>query len=69
MGRALAWTLMVLLIVLIGSHPGTAVGLVHDFLTALHAAGDELSAFINGLTATPGAPTPHPVHTRLPVTG
>ena len=69
MGRALGWTLIVLLVVLIGSHPGTAVALVQDFLRVLHAAGNELSAFINGLTATPGAPTPTPVHTRLPVTG
>jgi hypothetical protein len=69
MGRALGWTLIVLLVVLIGSHPGTAIGLVQDFLRVLHAAGDELSTFINALTATPGAPTPTPVHTRLPVTG
>lgn len=69
MGRALGWTLIVLLILLIGSHPGAAIGLVQDLLKVLHGAGDELSAFINGLTATPGAPTPTPVHTTLPVTG
>jgi hypothetical protein len=69
MGRALGWTLIVLLIVLIGSHPGTAIGLVQDLLKVLHAAGDELSAFINGLTARPGAPTPTPMQTTLPVTG
>jgi hypothetical protein len=69
MGRALGWTLIVLLIVLIGSHPGTAIGLVQDLLKVLHAAGDELSAFINGLTATPGAPAPTPAHTTLQVTG
>jgi hypothetical protein len=69
MGRALGWTLIVLLVVLIGTHPGTAAILAQDFLRVLHAAGDELSAFIDGLTAPPGAPTPTPVHTRLPVTG
>jgi hypothetical protein len=69
MGRALGWTLIVLLVVLIGTHPSTAVGLVQDFLRALHAAGAELSAFINALTGTPGAPTPTPVHTAVPVTG
>ncbi|HYK66619.1 MAG TPA: hypothetical protein VEV45_01650 [Streptosporangiaceae bacterium] len=69
MGRALGWTLIVLLVLLIGDHPGTAIGLMQDFVRFLHAAGDELSAFINVLSATPGAPTPTPVHTRLPVTG
>lgn len=69
MGRALGWTLIVLLVVLMGTHPGTAVILVKDFLRVLGAAGDELSAFINGLTAATGAPTPTPVHTTLPVTG
>jgi hypothetical protein len=69
MGRALGWTLIVLLVVLIGTRPGTAVGLLLDFLRVLHAAGDELSAFISGLTGTPGAPTPTPVNTTLPVTG
>ena len=69
MGRVLGWTLIVLLLVLMGSHPGAAAGLLLDLLRVLHAAGDELSAFINGLTGTPGAPTPTPVHTTLPVTG
>ena len=69
MGRALGWTLIVLLLVLLGSHPGTAAGLVHDLLRVLHGAGHELSAFIDGLTAKPGAPAPTPVQTTLPVAG
>jgi hypothetical protein len=69
MGRAIGWTLVVLLVVLIGTHPDTVIGFAHDVLRVLHAAGDELSAFINALTATPTAPTPTAVHTTLPVTG
>ena len=49
MGRAVGWTLIVLLIVLIGTHPGTAIGLVQNFLGVLHRAGDELSTFISQL--------------------
>jgi hypothetical protein len=49
MGRAVGWTLIVLLIVLIGTHPGTAIGLVQNFLGVLHHAGDELSTFVNQL--------------------
>ena len=71
MGRALGWTLIVLLVVLIGTHPDTVIGFGHDFHSVLRAAGNELSVFINGLTATPTppTPTPTPVHTTLPVTG
>lgn len=49
MGRAIGWTLIVLLIVLIGTHPDTAIGLGQNFLGVLHRAGDELSAFVNKL--------------------
>ena len=49
MGRALGWTLIVLLVVLIGTHPDTVMGLVHNFLSVLRTAGDELSAFVNKL--------------------
>ena len=69
MGRAVGWMLIVLLIVLIANHPDTVIGFAHVFVTVLQRAGDELSAFINGLTATPTAPTPTPAHTSLPVTG
>jgi hypothetical protein len=58
MSRALGWTLIVLLVVLIGTHPDTVIVLGHDFLRVLHAAGDELSAFINGFNATPGRRRP-----------
>jgi hypothetical protein len=49
MGRAVGWTLLILLVVLIGTNPGTAIGLAHDFLTALQRAGNELSAFVSQL--------------------
>jgi len=49
MSRAIGWTLVVLLVVLMGTHPDTVLGLVHNFLSVLHTAGDELSAFVNKL--------------------
>jgi hypothetical protein len=49
MSRALGWTLIVLLVVLIGTHPDTVMGLVQNFLSVLHTAGDELSAFVSKL--------------------
>ena len=32
MGRAVGWTLLILLVVVIGTNPGTAVTLAHHFL-------------------------------------
>jgi hypothetical protein len=49
MSRAIGWTLIVLLVVLIGTHPDTVMGLAHNFLAVLHTAGDELSAFVSKL--------------------
>jgi hypothetical protein len=49
MSRALGWTLIVLLIVLMGTHPDSVMFLVHNFLAVLHTAGDELSAFVSKL--------------------
>jgi len=49
MSRALGWTLIVLLVVLIGTHPETINGLAHHLLHILHRAGDELSAFVSQL--------------------
>ena len=49
MSRALGWTLIVLLVVLIGTHPDTVMGLVQNFFSVLHTAGDELSAFVSKL--------------------
>jgi hypothetical protein len=49
MSRALGWTLIVLLVVLIGTHPDTVMGFGHHFLSVLRTAGDELSAFVSKL--------------------
>lgn len=49
MGRAVGWTLLILLVVIIGTNPGTAVGLAHHFLAVLQHAGSEISAFVNDL--------------------
>jgi len=49
MGRAVGWTLLILLVVLIGTHPDTAVGLAHHFLAVLQRAGTELSTFVSDL--------------------
>jgi hypothetical protein len=49
MGRAVGWTLLILLVVLIGTNPDTAVGLAHHFLAVLQRAGNEISAFVNDL--------------------
>ena len=49
MSRGVGWTLLVLLVVLLGTHPDTVLGLGQNFLGVLHRAGDELSAFVNKL--------------------
>ena len=49
MGRAVGWTLLVLLVVLIGTHPDTAVGLAQHFLAILQRAGSELATFVSDL--------------------
>jgi len=49
MSRAVGWTVLILLVVLIGTNPGTAVGLAHHLLAVLQRAGNEISAFVNDL--------------------
>jgi hypothetical protein len=49
MSRALGWTLVILLVVMLGTHPGSVMTLLQDFLGVLHRAGDELSTFVNQL--------------------
>jgi hypothetical protein len=49
MGRAVGWTLLILLVVVIGTNPGTAVTLAHHFLAVLQRAGSELSTFVSDL--------------------
>lgn len=49
MGRAIGYVVLVGLIVVVGTHPGTMAGLIHHILDLLKGAGDELAAFINSL--------------------
>ncbi len=49
MSKAVGWALIVSLVLLLGTHPGTLVTLLHHFLALLHGAGDELSSFVNML--------------------
>ncbi|HXW86648.1 MAG TPA: hypothetical protein VEJ42_00165 [Streptosporangiaceae bacterium] len=49
MSKAVGWTLIVLLVVLLGTHPSTVVGLLDHFLAILDRAGEELSSFLSSL--------------------
>jgi hypothetical protein len=49
MNKAVGWTLIVALVVLIGTHPGTLAELGHDFLGVLGRAGNELASFVSRL--------------------
>jgi hypothetical protein len=49
MSKAVGYTLIVSFVVLLGTHPGTLSELLHNFLTVLQRAGDELSSFISSL--------------------
>jgi hypothetical protein len=49
MSRAIGMTLVLALVVLLGTHPGSVANLVHEFLGVLQRAGNELSAFVNRL--------------------
>lgn len=49
MSRAVGWTLVILLVVLLGTHPSALAGLVHGALAMLQRAGDELSTFVGKL--------------------
>jgi hypothetical protein len=47
--KAFGWTLIVLFVVMVGTHPGALVGLVDRFLAVLDRAGSEFSSFLNDL--------------------
>jgi hypothetical protein len=49
MSKAVGWALVVALVLLLGTHPGTLADLLHHFLAVLQRAGDELSSFVNML--------------------
>jgi len=47
MGRAVGWTVILGLVLVLGTHPGIMANLLHDLLTVLRGAGNELSAFVS----------------------
>ena len=47
MGRAVGWVVVLGLVILLGTHPGSLLGLLHHILGLLQGAGNELSAFFN----------------------
>ena len=49
MSKAVGWALIVSFVVLVGAHPGTLVDLLHNFLSVVQRAGDELSSFVKML--------------------
>jgi hypothetical protein len=49
MGRAIAWTAIFGLILVLGTHPSVMAGLIQHLFNVLRGAGDELSAFISSL--------------------
>jgi hypothetical protein len=49
MSKAVGWTLIIALVLIIGTHPGVFAGLVHHCFGILQRAGDELSSFVSKL--------------------
>jgi hypothetical protein len=49
MGRAIGWVIVVGLVLVLGTHPGTMVGLIQHLLSVLRGAGNELSSFVSSL--------------------
>jgi hypothetical protein len=49
MSKAVGWAVIVGIVLLLGTHPGSLAGLLHQFFMVLQRAGDELSSFVNSL--------------------
>jgi hypothetical protein len=49
MSKAVGMALIFFLVLLLGTHPSTVVGLMDGFLGVLQRAGDELSSFVTKL--------------------
>jgi hypothetical protein len=49
MGRGIGWVVIVVLVLVLGTHPGVMAGLVHDLFAVLRGAGNELSSFVSRL--------------------
>lgn len=49
MSKAVGWVVILSLVLILGTHPGSAAGLVQHAWTVLQRAGQELSSFVNDL--------------------
>lgn len=49
MKKAVGWVLILMIVLLVGTHPGTLAGLTQQAVGVLHRAGDELSSFAGKL--------------------
>lgn len=49
MSKAVGWVVILSLVLILGTHPGSAAGLIHATFGVLQRAGDELSSFVNKL--------------------
>ncbi len=49
MNKAVGRAVVVGVVLLLGTHPGSLAGLLHHFLALLQRAGAELSSFVNSL--------------------
>jgi hypothetical protein len=49
MSKAVGWAVVVGIVLLLGTHPGSLAGLLQHFFAVLQRAGDELSSFVNSL--------------------
>lgn len=47
MGKAIGWVVVVGLVLVLGTHPGTMAGLIHHLFDVLRGAGNELSSFLS----------------------
>jgi hypothetical protein len=49
MKKLLGWVVVIALVLLVGTHPGSAAGLLHMILAVLRSAGNELGTFVSKL--------------------
>lgn len=49
MGKAIGYTVLLGLVLVLGTHPGIMAGMFREILAVLHGAGNQLASFINSL--------------------
>ncbi len=47
--KAVGWGLIILVVLLLGTHPGALAGFIEHAFAALERAGDELASFVSKL--------------------